>query len=613
MKLKTLCLENFLSIRKAVTIDIDPRVTVLLGANDHGKSNILAAIEHSNSSSPITADEKNWDAGSDEEPFISYLFELTAEDCTSLAAVLASLPHPVTDDAAEEDLTTELTDPSLSSVILAFKAAAAGQAPTLQFIRKGVGGQLTLGMFPIEELPEGIVIWLDTHRPRVEIFDASAGSLQDAATAQQIQTKEFEFLQGIFYYAGLDPLDCAELFTQTDETDRRLDEASKILDAELKKVWLQGRALGLRFELRHRGSSIVLFADDPSVKARKTRMSKRSTGVTQFFRISMVLHAREQKHPANSYFYLFDEPGIFLHPHGQKDLMQVFERLSMQNQVLYTTHSLFMLNHNFPERHRLIVRDHHGTKADQKPYRSNWRLATDALGVYVTSGVMFNKHILLVEGDSDPIYIFELFRYLNGTGKIDADANMLGIFSFSNSLPNLRYMLQALTVQADDIKVLVLVDGDKEGKAIGKNIKKLCERLDVPIECLAPGKSIEDYALATDHFLAAAIETIDNAARAESEAPAPTVAKKVQESWQEHLKEGKLSTGTWFKKISKTCIGSEASKVGLARSYVVTSRGNSTPMVDDTRVSQADEVCRVIISHLKLPSLRADAIFEEVD
>lgn len=162
-------------------------------------------------------------------------------------------------------------------------------------------------------------------------------------------------------------------------------------------------------------------------------MSKRSAGVTQFFKLSMVLHARRTKHPANSYIFLFDEPGIYLHPKGQKHLMQVFEELSSASQIVYATHSLFLLNQNHPERHRLIVRDSAGTIIDQKPYRANWRLATDALGVQLTANILFSPAVLLDEGDSDPLYLYELFRKFNRTADIDADANMLGVFSYGES------------------------------------------------------------------------------------------------------------------------------------------------------------------------------------
>ena len=142
---------------------------------------------------------------------------------------------------------------------------------------------------------------------------------------------------------------------------------------------------------------------------RVTRECQRSAGVTQFFKLSMVLHARRRKNPANSYIYLFDEPGVFLHPKGQKDLLAVFEQLAGETQIVYATHSLFMLNQNFPERHRLINRNKITTAVDAKPYRANWKYAVDALGVRLTANILFSPSILLVEGDSDPLYIYELF------------------------------------------------------------------------------------------------------------------------------------------------------------------------------------------------------------
>ena len=53
---------------------------------------------------------------------------------------------------------------------------------------------------------------------------------------------------------------------------------------------------------------------------------------------------------------------------GQRDLMQVMETLSEGNQVLYTTHSIFLANQNYPTRHRLLVRADRGTVLDSKPF-----------------------------------------------------------------------------------------------------------------------------------------------------------------------------------------------------------------------------------------------------
>src|SRR5690349_20819850 len=54
--------KDFLSIKGSMAIDMDKKITILLGSNDHGKSNILRAIQHLNEDDPILETEANWDA-----------------------------------------------------------------------------------------------------------------------------------------------------------------------------------------------------------------------------------------------------------------------------------------------------------------------------------------------------------------------------------------------------------------------------------------------------------------------------------------------------------------------------------------------------------------------
>lgn len=413
MLLSQMEITDFLSIKGTLPIDLDKKVTVLLGSNDHGKSNILRAIEHLNADEPIVEDETNWDAT--EDPAISFTFSLTDAERDQWREIVQKLLDQAAEELAEaETRARESQEASQDQVatsagavetskaqVAPAMAVAPKSSPTtltkepaktvlpgtalnpeaavLTLTRRGVGSGLKFQGVDLSSLPDRMKIFFTENTPRVELFKALSGNLQDSATAATIKTDEFEFLQGVFFYAGLDPRQSPQVFTQDDKTIRVLDTASKQLDGSLRKLWGQGTEL--HFELRHKGSEILFLADDPAIKSRKARMSKRSAGVTQFFRVSMVLYARRKKHPANSYIYLFDEPGILLHPQGQRDLLQVFEQLADENQIIYATHSLFLLNQNFPERHRLIFKDDEGTKVDQKPYRQNWKLATDALGV----------------------------------------------------------------------------------------------------------------------------------------------------------------------------------------------------------------------------------------
>src|ERR1700720_748163 len=69
---------DFLSTKGTIRINCDPKVTILLGSNDHGKTNILEAIKHLNDDVPITEDETNWDAAG--TPAISFIFSLSSAE-----------------------------------------------------------------------------------------------------------------------------------------------------------------------------------------------------------------------------------------------------------------------------------------------------------------------------------------------------------------------------------------------------------------------------------------------------------------------------------------------------------------------------------------------------
>jgi predicted ATP-dependent endonuclease of OLD family len=612
MILTKLVVTNFRSIVGTIDVDIDRNTTILLGANDHGKSNILSALTCLNADMPIDEADVNWD--SDRNASLEFVAMLSAEE-SRLLSELIDEQYPKDDskkisedddenESADEEEDTEEPDPIQVHFRELQPLLRKGQT-RVRLKRSGVDEPLTFEGLKIDELPDDIQSFLQKSIPRVELFSAFSGELQDSVTADQISTDRFEFLQGIFFYAGLDPLNMEKLFVQNDRSERKLDEASKTLDTELRRLWGQGLDLDLHFELRHRQNSIEFLANDPAVKTRKARMSKRSTGVTQFFRLSMLLHARRKKHPANSYIYLFDEPGVFLHPKGQKDLMQVFEQISTEAQVIYATHSFFMLNQNFPERHRLIIRDAAGTRVDQKPYRANWRLATDALGVSLTANILFSPTVLLVEGDSDPLYIYEIFRQLNRIGSIDADTNMLGILSYGD-LPNLRFLLQMFKRDNQTTKVMVLTDGDKSGARINQLIAPLCDRLGVKRAQLGEDKSVEDYVMNETAFLAATVDTLKLAAEAEQQPIPMDLNKQVQQSLAKHKKEGAGNTGRWFKELSKQILGKqgEASKVALARNYVFHCRERE----QETKVEENHAilpVVREITATLELPRIKA--------
>lgn len=325
--------------------------------------------------------------------------------------------------------------------------------------------------------------------PRIEII-RPIESIPDAVTEDNVDKDEMEFMRGILYYAGID--DPYGVFKQNPANIRRLDEGSDRLSSTLRANWTQGA--DLKFLLRHDSSSdeIKLYIGDPAIANSYSRPSRRSNGFTHFFALKTILHARTIETEAQSFIWLFDEPGIYLHPKGQQDLIRVLETLSRNNQVIYTTHSIFMINRNFPHRHRLVKKTERGTQIQGKPYISSWKPTMNALGLYIPGGVFFSNKLLVVEGDSDPMFLGSIFRLLISRGIIDVDTNALTIVPTGDG-KNADALIRIFLSSADQPEILVLCDGDEGGQKRMNQLRATFKNQRVQFHLLEKDCTIEDY------------------------------------------------------------------------------------------------------------------------
>jgi predicted ATP-dependent endonuclease of OLD family len=569
MVLKRVKIEAFKSVRKICELVVDDRITTLMGANDHGKSNLLHAIAHLNQENPFVSDDLNWDtkivSQGSKLPSVVAEFHFDQVELDQLKTIVAEVEAKTNKPAETSGPTRGSTDktestipPDLSKLLV----------PQLQLAREGIPGELSVDGIRLDSLPDQVGKWFASTIPRFELIEAFSGNIQDEIDLQTIQQDSSEFVQGIFFRAGLQSDEWPSLFTHTDFNTKRLARASDVLNTHLQQMWGQGKLL--QFRLQNKGDKIELKIDDPAVEGRRVPLSSKSTGITHFFRLSMMLHARKMKRPANAYLFLFDEPSLHLHPLGERDLLRAFEPLAVHSQFIIATHSLFMLNANFPERHRLVFLSEDGTSIDHKPYRSSWKRATDAFGIRAGSLALFSSRTLLVEGESDPMYLYELIRQLNALGMADADINQLGIVSYSNH-PTLRYLIQLLSAEKEEQKIAVLLDGDNSGKSTARQIGELCKAHNVGILQLPEGHSTENLCLYRNHFFDAAIETILSACEAETGTVPKGVKERVDKAFDDYQKNGQIlgetpksaiTLGKVFEKISKRFISE--SVAGLA-------------------------------------------------
>jgi predicted ATP-dependent endonuclease of OLD family len=109
MKLKQVRIDGFRSVKERVKLFIDPKVTILIGANDHGKTTLLEAIRCLNDDKSLTPEDENWDSVDQGKPVLDFDFGLDEEESAQLK-VLA-------DAVAEKEHVRKVAEAAASSAV----------------------------------------------------------------------------------------------------------------------------------------------------------------------------------------------------------------------------------------------------------------------------------------------------------------------------------------------------------------------------------------------------------------------------------------------------------------------------------------------------------------
>lgn len=345
-----------------LTMTIDPKVNVLIGANECGKTNILKAMESFRPDVPF-----------DNSLTCQYSNHYYMGKCPEVTIEYSNFNKD--------------NRQNLSSISDAFK-----NVESLQVKRDGSElkdykirvGEKELGNIDIRRLlrvlPK-IVYFSDIPLLKNKVD-------YDALVADQ---KQFVTEKNLLKIGGIDDYDL--LFEDSTRGRRATEEAGRIITEQIRRVWSQEPTIEIKLSVNGR----VLYIDLSDNTTVFDTPDARSLGFRWYmsFYVNFITQTFEAK--ANEYLFLIDEPGIHLHPSGQKDLVHVLDDLSIKNQVLYTTHSPFMIDRQHPERVLLVHKDKEGTKVDNEAYRQNWKPLRTQIGLMIGDLFFFNESGFVVQ------------------------------------------------------------------------------------------------------------------------------------------------------------------------------------------------------------------------
>lgn len=128
-----------------------------------------------------------------------------------------------------------------------------------------------------------------------------------------------------------------------------LDKVASAATAHIHEVWQEHK--GIRIELRAHGDLLAPVVQDNEVPL---DMVNRSEGFKRFVSFLLLVSAKVRTAQLENHLILVDEPEIGLHPRGARNLMAELIKIGDSNSVVYSTHSIFMVDKSCIERHLIV-------------------------------------------------------------------------------------------------------------------------------------------------------------------------------------------------------------------------------------------------------------------
>ncbi len=231
---------------------------------------------------------------------------------------------------------------------------------------------------------------------------------------------------GLIEQAHLD-IDQLLNLRRTQTLVNKLESAGRRLSQAVSRYWSQSAELRVRFDVRpaqpedpvgmQEGTNLWAWVYD-SRHMVTTGLNERSRGFMWFF--SFMAWYSQLHRAGDSLILLLDEPGLSLHAQAQRDLLRYFEQeLEADHQLIYTTHSPFMVQPGHLGRVRIVEdkgppsagvleSDRGGTRVlseFMEASRASLIPLQASLGHEIAQSLLSRPNNLLVDDVSDLIYL----------------------------------------------------------------------------------------------------------------------------------------------------------------------------------------------------------------
>lgn len=242
--------------------------------------------------------------------------------------------------------------------------------------------------------------------------------------------------------------------------------------------WTQDKDFAL--EVHRDGFYLVLTMRDRT--GQRYTFDERSGGMKYFLSYFIQYQAYEPVETGRSEILLMDEPDAFLSSQGQQDLLRVLRSYAHPDgekpgaQVLYVTHSPFLIDKNHPERIRVLQKGYgdEGTRVVAKAATDKYEPLRSAFGSFHADTAFIGTCNLLVEGPADLVLFSGISAAMRKTGHEGPNLNLNTLTMVPvHGASQYRYTLHLTRGRdLDRPAAVVLLDSDPAGVDARKDLEK---------------------------------------------------------------------------------------------------------------------------------------------
>ena len=318
-----------------------------------------------------------------------------------------------------------------------------------------------------------------------------------------------ETVRNLFYLAELDMKELEEVKESPSKCIKLLNTASNRLTNKLNPAW---KGDPIHVDLRYNPGNImsVVISDvhkDGTI-TNTGLLNRRAEGFKWTFSFIVNFAAETQRSELKEAILLLDEPARNLHPTQQMGISDLLKNLAGSNQVLYATHSPFMIFDYTPG--NLLVVELDKRKHLSRIFYDYWNaddktltpilygLSRGQVESIVDREIGTNSRpVIIVETMSDAMYLNAFDKFLQDPNISMNPLNIIAAYNKNSVLP------LAIFYRNHGYKTFVLLDNTEESKQISAQLVSNEFSAIQTIFFEREGKkleSIEDYIVLEDYL-----------------------------------------------------------------------------------------------------------------